>query len=414
MGKKVVYGFYKGEIDAQFSADPKNDLGANQRLIDLENRIVFNKVEEISEFDYEQHLQSIEYRKCWMVKKGYPIELTFLNDLQDPIRLTSELIAIRQSKDVPEAYMNAPIIRTGRLNGPAVFKGYRLVDDPTFVPPVVPPAVCKHQYGDKSFCTSNALPNSPFCSNHGGCANRVFGDEKSGCFSLWGILPRLGMGNLPFPGMSNGGCFQWGCGCLIPLLLLLLLLPFLLCLFKRDCNMLDKLTHRDSLRDTVEVVKHDTVKVVEKETVTKIDTLRMTDTLNQTQSIPDIITLPNVNFETNKAVLKEGSFPSLDQLAELMKRNKDMTIVIEGHTDSVGNPESNRILSQNRANAIKAYLEKKGIESNRIKAVGLGDTKPATSNKTEEGRMINRRVEVRVENRGENIQIKDEKKGDAK
>ena len=178
--------------------------------------------------------------------------------------------------------------------------------------------------------------------------------------------------------------------------------------------MLDKLTHRDSLRDTVEVVKYDTVKVVEKETVTKIDTLRMTDTLNQTQSIPDIITLPNVNFETNKAVLKEGSFPSLDQLAELMKRNKDMTIIIEGHTDSVGNPESNRILSQNRANAIKAYLEKKGIESNRIKAVGLGDKNPATSNKTEEGRMINRRVEVRVENRGENIQIKDEKKGDAK
>jgi outer membrane protein OmpA-like peptidoglycan-associated protein len=310
--------------------------------------------------------------------------------------------------------MNVPIIRAGRLNGESVFKAYRFVEDPTFIPPSVEPVLCQHQYGDKSVCTSNALPNSPFCSDHGGFANRVFGDEKSGCFSLWGILPRLGMGNLPFPGRSNGGCFQYGCGCLIPLLLLLLLLPFLLCLFKRDCNMLDKLTHRDSLRDTVEVIKYDTVKVVEKETVTKIDTLRMTDTLNQTQSIPDIISLPNVNFETNKAILKEGSFKSLDQLAELMKRNKDMTIIIEGHTDSVGNPRDNLILSQNRADAIKTYLVSKGIEGGRIKAVGYGDTKPAGSNKTEEGRMLNRRVEVRVENKGKNIQIKDEKKGDAK
>ncbi len=414
MGKKVVYGFYKGEIDAQFSADPKNDLGANQRLIDLENRVVFNKVEEISEFDYEQHLQSIEYRKCWMVKKGYPIELTFLNDLQDPIRLTSELIAIRQSNDVPEAYMNAPIIRTGRLNGQAVFKGYRLVDDPTFVPPVVPPTVCKHQYGDKSFCTSNALPNSPFCSNHGGCANRVFGDEKSGCFSLWGILPRLGIGNLPFPGMSNGGCFQWGCGCLIPLLLLLLLLPFLLCLFKRDCNMLDKLTHRDSLRDTVEVVKYDTVKVVEKETVTKIDTLRMTDTLEQTESIPDIITLPNVNFETNKAILKEGSFKSLDQLAELMKRNPEMTIEIVGYTDSVGNDQKNQKLSEDRAEAIKKYLVDKGVGDERIQARGEGENDPIGDNRTEEGRMLNRRVEVTVKNKGKNVQKKEIRQENAK
>jgi len=201
---------------------------------------------------------------------------------------------------------------------------------------------------------------------------------------------------------------------LIPLLLLLLLLPFLLCLFKRDCNMLDKLTHRDSLRDTVEVVKYDTIKVVEKETVTKIDTLRMTDTLNQTQSIPDIITLPNVNFETNKAILKEGSFKSLDQLADLMKRNKDMTIEIIGHTDNVGKPETNKKLSQDRADAIKKYLENKGVEANRIVAKGRGSEVPIGDNNTEEGRMLNQRIEIKVKNNRENIQKKEIKKGDVK
>jgi len=69
---------------------------------------------------------------------------------------------------------------------------------------------------------------------------------------------------------------------------------------------------------------------------------------------------------------------------------------INGHTDNVGNPDSNRTLSQKRAQAVLDYLVGKGIDGGRLQAQGLGDAEPVADNATNEGRAQNRRTEVEI------------------
>ncbi len=104
----------------------------------------------------------------------------------------------------------------------------------------------------------------------------------------------------------------------------------------------------------------------------------------------------NLEFETGKSVIRAESFASLDELAELLKTKTAYRIYIAGHTDNVGNKKANQKLSENRANAVKAYLVSKGIEDTRIKTEGFGDARPVDTNKTPEGRQKNRRVEFKV------------------
>lgn len=79
----------------------------------------------------------------------------------------------------------------------------------------------------------------------------------------------------------------------------------------------------------------------------------------------------------------------------MMKAHPDLRLLIEGHTDSVGNAASNQTLSEKRAAAVKAFLEKEyGIAGDRLEAQGFGDTRPVASNDTPEGRQSNRRVEL--------------------
>ena len=85
-----------------------------------------------------------------------------------------------------------------------------------------------------------------------------------------------------------------------------------------------------------------------------------------------------------------------------------MTAEIIGHTDNVGKPEANKTLSRLRAESIKRFLINFGIKGSRLNAVGMGDTQPKTSNNTEEGRLMNRRVEVKLSNT-EKIETKREK-----
>lgn len=105
------------------------------------------------------------------------------------------------------------------------------------------------------------------------------------------------------------------------------------------------------------------------------------------------VRMNNIFFESGKSELKPESYPELDRLANLMKKRSSMTIEIGGHTDSTGNAAMNLQLSQNRADAVRNYLLKKGIQEKRVKAVGYGDKKPIASNKSDEGRAQNRRVE---------------------
>jgi outer membrane protein OmpA-like peptidoglycan-associated protein len=104
----------------------------------------------------------------------------------------------------------------------------------------------------------------------------------------------------------------------------------------------------------------------------------------------------NLQFETNKAVIKPESFPSLDALAGLLKDKPLYKLLIDGHTDNVGAAAYNLTLSKKRAKAAKDYLVNKGVDPSRITDNGYGLTKPVSTNATPEGRRQNRRVEFQV------------------
>ena len=108
------------------------------------------------------------------------------------------------------------------------------------------------------------------------------------------------------------------------------------------------------------------------------------------------ITLNNVFFKFATANLREESYPELDRLLSVLMKNPELKIEISGHTCSIGNDEYNQKLSENRAYEIYYYLATNGINSKRLSAVGYGENMPKASNETEEGRMINRRVEFRI------------------
>ncbi|MCL4157225.1 UNVERIFIED_CONTAM: hypothetical protein GTU68_047976 [Idotea baltica] len=113
------------------------------------------------------------------------------------------------------------------------------------------------------------------------------------------------------------------------------------------------------------------------------------------------VLLKNIYFARAKPKILPPSFPSLQKLAKTLKRRTDVTIQIEGHTDNVGNKEALEELSYRRAEAIADYLITAGVDPKQIKTKGFGDSRPITSNKTEEQKAKNRRVEIRVLNQGE-------------
>lgn len=106
--------------------------------------------------------------------------------------------------------------------------------------------------------------------------------------------------------------------------------------------------------------------------------------------------LSDLRFETGKAIIKVESYPSLDQLAELIKSHKEWNVMLSGYTDNAGDPEKNLILSRDRAAAVKAYLVNKGVDAGSIQSVGYGDKDPIAPNNTPAGRAKNRRVELEL------------------
>lgn len=122
--------------------------------------------------------------------------------------------------------------------------------------------------------------------------------------------------------------------------------------------------------------------------------------------IADVVLL-GVNFATDSDQLTAQSKPVLDQVATGLKAHPRLKIEVQGHTDSTGSAAHNLGLSQRRAEAVRAYLISQGVPAGQLSAKGYGETQPAASNATREGRLQNRRVVMHVlENPGD-IPVKD-------
>lgn len=111
-------------------------------------------------------------------------------------------------------------------------------------------------------------------------------------------------------------------------------------------------------------------------------------------------TFENVNFAFDRAELTDYARGILDSASQVINQlagqHASLKVQIDGHTDAIGSPGYNVALSERRANAVKQYLVRKGVDASRIETQGFGLTKPIATNDTAEGRALNRRAEVRT------------------
>jgi len=110
----------------------------------------------------------------------------------------------------------------------------------------------------------------------------------------------------------------------------------------------------------------------------------------------DIIVLRGVNFEFDKSKLTVNAKTLLDMVADALQSRPDIKVEIDGHTDAKGSDEYNQKLSERRAQSVKDYLASRGVAASRMATLGFGESLPLTTNDTDEGREINRRVELKV------------------
>ncbi|MEO7386621.1 MAG: OmpA family protein [Gammaproteobacteria bacterium] len=107
-----------------------------------------------------------------------------------------------------------------------------------------------------------------------------------------------------------------------------------------------------------------------------------------------VLTLGDVLFDTNRAVVKSGAMDQLARVAAFMQANSGFRLMVEGNTDNTGTDAYNETLSARRAEAVRDVLARSGVDRARIEATGRGEGYPVASNDTAEGRQQNRRVEL--------------------
>ncbi len=110
----------------------------------------------------------------------------------------------------------------------------------------------------------------------------------------------------------------------------------------------------------------------------------------------NILRMNNLLFELGQAEILDSSYDELNSLAQMLHNNLKMKIQLEGHTDYRGNPDRNMKLSEDRVLAVRDYLISQNLKKGRIKYKAYGGTHPITTENTEEARLKNRRVEVRI------------------
>jgi OOP family OmpA-OmpF porin len=106
--------------------------------------------------------------------------------------------------------------------------------------------------------------------------------------------------------------------------------------------------------------------------------------------------IEGINFKSGRATILPGSYALLDRAVSVLKQYPDVRLEISGHTDSRGRADSNRDLSQRRADAVKTYFIANGIDGARLTSIGYGADRPIADNQNDSGRARNRRTEFRL------------------
>jgi len=109
-----------------------------------------------------------------------------------------------------------------------------------------------------------------------------------------------------------------------------------------------------------------------------------------------ILSKEKINFSYNSAEISVSSYPALDKIVMILNECSTSHITIEGHTDSDGKAEYNKILSQKRADSVKNFLESQGVSSARLTSIGYGESKPLLPNISKENKSKNRRIELKI------------------
>ena len=438
--KTIVY--YKGILKSQFSTTKGEKLGNTidlQSKYTLEPRFRLYDAVEIEEDEYPKY-DDYKSTPFLLHEESSDVEYYFknTNDIEKRLKTATILLLLQKDENiisnpevknkfnawteyVPEEKGHSFLafkegINHGKIEGLAYCKVEKLIDENGI----------EIQYTKQSinFTDSNLSENNGCLGFLVAIFKPIFATIFS--FNLWlknklnylfnGLFKKNLINDIPVnsgclntmlpSGCTSSGCSSFGCGCLSLLFGLAFLAWLIWCVILGKC---DKSNQQKT--DNNKVI-HDTVYVeVYKEkidtlTIVKIDTLTYVDKTTKTNY--EMVSLPNVQFKTNKDILLPSSANDLQQLAVYLNKNEDMTAEIIGHTDNVGNPESNKLLSKQRAESVKRFLVSLGVDGSRLNTVGMGDTKPKSSNDSEEGRLMNRRVEVKL-SKTEKIETEREK-----
>jgi len=115
-------------------------------------------------------------------------------------------------------------------------------------------------------------------------------------------------------------------------------------------------------------------------------------------TVRERIVLRGVNFDFDKSDIRPDAAVILDEAINILSRNADLSVRVEGHTDWTGIEVYNQGLSERRAESVRRYLVANGVAAERLSTAGFGETQPIATNETREGRALNRRVELKVLN----------------
>jgi len=120
------------------------------------------------------------------------------------------------------------------------------------------------------------------------------------------------------------------------------------------------------------------------------------DGSTQPAQVIALILKGDVFFDKGSATVKSAMYPEIERIAKVMNQYPDSTIRVEGYTDTSGSEDLNMRLSQKRAESVKNILVQNGVDAHRMETVGFGENNPRYGNNTEDGRRLNRRVEIKI------------------